>query len=557
MVTDKEMSFDVIEDIGKESGINDNLISIIIKLVRFLRENEFNIPLTASIMFLDMIKDFDFLSKKEFLYISKSIFCKTQMEYESYNDLFNKFFFEEEIETIKWLAEQEQRDIESKFAESKAKMDADMEKIKNEQISKSKMAIEEVLSARYKVYKEQEEFVTTNNMPFEDIVEKYVENTEKENDSMKLTKEFIGLKREIIKELVKDKEKIDFDSIKNNLEKLMMKNFTEDNNMDFNNLLLKTAETVSKVESEYNKKLNKINRETSELTAKKQSELNDLLLQKNKAIEKVKVKLSSKNHRREFEGKGAVIELLKNTDRTVTALNKEEYNSLIYYIKANASKFRTKIGSSMKKAKNKHFDYKKTLEQSVKFNGIPLKLYYKKPVVKKFKLFVVLDVSGSVSKYLKVLSAFLFELNTVFNGGIEVYGFVSDLLDFTEEFKRNSLDEAVQCTLGHRGYSNYYKALTDFYSECYQRIDKDSIILYFGDARNNKNQSGEELLYNINKKAKYSVWLNPGPKSKWNTGDSVMNVYSKNVNATYEVNKVNQLIYFLNNFAINNTNALI
>ena len=224
MVDDKEMSFDVIEDIGKESGINDNLISIIIKLVRFLRENEFNIPLTASIMFLDMIKDFDFLSKKEFLYISKSIFCKTQMEYESYNDLFNKFFFEEEIETIKWLAEQEQRDIESKFAESKAKMDADMKKIKNEQISKSKMAIEEVLSARYKVYKEQEEFVTTNNIPFEDIVEKYVENTEKENDSMKLTKEFVGLKREIIKELVKDKEKIDFDSIKNNLEKLMMKN---------------------------------------------------------------------------------------------------------------------------------------------------------------------------------------------------------------------------------------------------------------------------------------------------------------------------------------------
>lgn len=553
MISNKEMSFDIIEDIGKESGMNDNLISIVIKLVRFLRDNEFSIPLTASIMFLEMIKNFDFLSKKEFLYISKSIFCKTQMEYESYNDLFNKFFFEKEIETIKWLAEEEQKNIEAEFAEAKAKMDADMEKIKAEQVAKSKMAIEEVLSAKYKVYKEQEEFVSMSekgDMSFENIIEKYVENTEAENDSMELTKEFIGLKREIIKELVKDKEKIDFNSIKENLEKLMMKNFIEDNNMEFNNLLLKTAETVSKVEGEYNKRLNKINKETSELAAKKQSELNDLLLQKNKAVEKVKVKLLAKNHRQELEGKGAVIELLKNTDRTVTALSKEEYASLIYYIKANASKFRTKIGSSMKKAKNKQFDYKKTLEQSVKYNGIPLKLYYKKPIVKKFKLFVVLDVSGSVSKYLKVLSAFLFELNTVFNGGIEVYGFVSDLLDFTDEFKKNSLDEAVQCTLGHRGYSNYYKALTDFYSECYQRVDKDSIILYFGDARNNKNQSGEELLYNINKRAKYSVWLNPEPKSEWNTGDSVMDIYSRNVNATYEVNKVNQLIYFLNNFSI-------
>lgn len=555
MMTKEEMSFDVVEAIGKESGMNDNLISIVIKLVRFLRDNEFSVPLTASIMFLEMIKNFEFLSKKEFLHISKSIFCKTQMEYEAYDDLFTKFFFEKEIETIKWLAEQEQKNIESEFAKAKAQMDEDVKKIKAEQIAKSKAAIEEVLSARYKVYKDQEDFVamnTINNMSFEHILEKYIENTKAENDSMQLTKEFVNLKREIIKELVKDKEKIDFCSIKENLEKLMMQNFIEDNNMEFNNLLLKSAETVSKVENEYNKRLNKINKETNELTSQKKRELNDLLLQKNKAVEKVKIKLTTQTHRQEFEGKGAVIELLKNTDRTVTELNNDEYDSLMYYIKANASKFRTKIGSSMKKAKNKQFDYKKTLEQSVKYNGIPLKLYYKKPIVKKFKLFVVLDVSGSVSKYLKVLSAFLFELNTVFNGGIEVYGFVSDLLDFTDGFKKNSLDEAVKCTLGHRGYSNYYKALTDFYSECYQRIDKDSIILYFGDARNNKNESGEEVLYNINKRAKYSVWLNPEPKHKWNTGDSVIDIYSRNVNATYEVNKVNQLIYFLNNFAINN-----
>lgn len=555
MMTKEEMSFDVVEAIGKESGMNDNLISIVIKLVRFLRDNEFSVPLTASIMFLEMIKNFEFLSKKEFLHISKSIFCKTQMEYEAYDDLFTKFFFEKEIETIKWLAEQEQKNIESEFAKAKAQMDEDVKKIKAEQIAKSKVAIEEVLSARYKVYKDQEDFVamnTTNDMSFENILEKYIENTKAENDSMQLTKEFINLKREIIKELVKDKEQIDFCSIKKNLEKLMMQNFIEDNNMEFNNLLLKSAETVSKVENEYNKRLNKINKETNELTLQKKRELNDLLLQKNKAVEKVKIKLTTQTHRQEFEGRGAVIELLKNTDRTVTELNNDEYDSLMYYIKANASKFRTKIGSSMKKAKNKQFDYKKTLEQSVKYNGIPLKLYYKKPIVKKFKLFVVLDVSGSVSKYLKVLSAFLFELNTVFNGGIEVYGFVSDLLDFTDGFKKNSLDEAVKCTLGHRGYSNYYKALTDFYSECYQRIDKDSIILYFGDARNNKNKSGEEVLYNINKRAKYSVWLNPEPKHKWNTGDSVIDIYSRNVNATYEVNKVNQLIYFLNNFAINN-----
>lgn len=94
MCLDKNTSsYDDIKIIlNKYSDINDNIIALILKLIRYLRGNGYNIPITAPIMLLDMIGNFSFLSKKELLLISKSVFCKNQLEYDSYEDLFKKFF---------------------------------------------------------------------------------------------------------------------------------------------------------------------------------------------------------------------------------------------------------------------------------------------------------------------------------------------------------------------------------------------------------------------------------------------------------------------------------
>ena len=51
----------------------------------------------------------------------------------------------------------------------------------------------------------------------------------------------------------------------------------------------------------------------------------------------------------------------------------------------------------------------------------------------------------------------------------------------------------------------------------------------------------------INNKAGYSVWLNSEEHKKWDTSDSIMSTYSKYVNSVFEINTVEQMIYFLNN----------
>lgn len=568
--------FATLVDILKKDNVNTNLTAVLIKLMRYLRQNNFIVPITSGIMFIDMIKNSDFncLDKSQFMYISKAVFCTNQLEYDCYEELFQKFFFNMEITSLELLAENEKRMLEKQLSDSRATIKQEIEKIQEESLKRRKEALEEVLSANFKVYREhnklldeiqEDDSLEKNNQSaskgeesddavnrecsFDKIKNQYLDRLKQEDDS-KLTAAFIELKKDAIRELSSKEEKIDFNDIKNKLQQLMMENLMGDNNEDLNKLLLQSANTVAKVDTELGKLLRKVDKDAKEAKLQREQELNKINSDISKEIENVKVKLSTKSHRESFQGKGAVIELLRNGDKSISRLNKTEYQSLLYYIKVNAAKFRTKVGASMKQDKNKEFDFRKTIQESVKYNGIPLKFYYKRKVKKKYKLFCILDVSGSVSKYLEALSLFLFELNTVFNGGIEIYGFVSDLLDFTDVFKNQTVDEAVKLTQGRRGYSNYNKALNDFYNNCYQRIDKESIILYFGDARNNKNASGEEILSVINSKAGYSVWLNSEEHEEWDTGDSIMSTYSKYVNSVFEINTVEQMIYFLNNFSL-------
>lgn len=555
MCLDKNTSsYDDIKIIlNKYSDINDNIIALILKLIRYLRGNGYNIPITAPIMLLDMIGNFNFLSKKELLLISKSVFCKNQLEYDSYEDLFKKFFLENEIASLEALAKQEKAAIEENYNKNRLEIEKELKEIEEEARAKSACALKEILFSKFKVYKEHKKSIDDleerDKEDFDTIKESYIKTL---NDDVKfeLTDSFINLKENIILELSKDSSEIDFESIKNNIRGLMIKTLSEDASESINELLLNTASTVAKVEQEYKKKIKAIEYEKQSAFADKSELLDEISRNAENDLKELSIKNSTKNHREDFKGRGAVIELLKNTDKSVSSLNSSEYDSLLYYIKANASKFRTKVSRSMKKSKNKQFDYKKTLQKSVKFNGIPLNLFYRKPTIKKYKLFCILDVSGSVSKYLNVLSAFLFELSSVFNGGIEVYGFVSDLIDFTDSFKNNTLDEVCNIVAGYRGYSNYNKALVDFYENSFNKIDNDSIILYFGDARNNKNDTGVDILSSISRKARYSVWLNPEPQEKWNSGDSIIDVYSSVVNATYEINTISHLIYFLNDFSI-------
>ena len=66
-------------------------------------------------------------------------------------------------------------------------------------------------------------------------------------------------------------------------------------------------------------------------------------------------------------------------------------------------------------------------------------------------------------------------------------------------------------------------------------------MLLLGDARNNYHASQSWVIKEIRHKARHVYWLNPEPKSYWNTGDSIVGEYGTHTDGVYECRNLRQL----------------
>ncbi len=517
------------------TSTEENLINIIIEFANFLRKNQFDISVENIISFFKLIPKINIFDYKEFQYTLKVLLCNNLYTFSVFDELLNKYMY------IKFTPY-----IENMLAELKNMLEKEANEKLEQSIKRLENKIAEIKQQSDKFLEEIDKKFPLNNLSLSEKSLEFAQLKGKQILSLELQKA-----SDIVKKIQKDDGYVE--KHKGKLSKFLLTNLSNDNFEDINKMVFeqldklngidKALKNQKELELNFEEKTKKSLENTKKSIEKEQS----------KKFNELSIKYGVTNHKKEFIGKSSVIDLLKQKDKTIERLSESEYISLVYYIKLNASKFRTKISLSMKHSKNKVIDMKKTVQQGFKYDGIPIKLYYKKPIVKKYKLFCMFDISGSVSKYLDILIPFIMELNIVFNGGIQIYGFVNSIMNFTEVFKQNSINELLRQIKGHRGYSNYYKSLEEFYNLAYSNMNKDSIVIYFGDARNNTNESGIEFISQIKNKVKYSIWLNPEEFEKWNTYDSIIFEYSKCVNKVYEINTVGQLINFLNDFSITNS----
>lgn len=84
-----------------------------------------------------------------------------------------------------------------------------------------------------------------------------------------------------------------------------------------------------------------------------------------------------------------------------------------------------------------------------------------------------------------------------------------------------------------------------FYNSNMSKVTGDSYVYIIGDARNNKNRSGEEYVKAIARKAKKAFWLNTEEMSDWNTGDSIMGTYAKYITKVAQTTTAAELLGFL------------
>lgn len=263
-------------------------------------------------------------------------------------------------------------------------------------------------------------------------------------------------------------------------------------------------------------------------------------------------KTSALNHRKVFIGKNAVKSQFMGEifDKRLSQLTQNDKRVIEEYIRENARKFRTKLANKIKTNQKRKLDMPATCKMACKTNGIPMDLRFVKPKKEKSRLVLFLDISGSCSNASEMLLTFMHQMKSVFTNGCETFVFVNSLYDvslpFTESNSSEEFIKAVFDIVPVKGvYSNYFVPLETFREEYFSKLTKDSIVFFMGDARNNKNETGEEFVKAIARKARKTYWLNTEDRYLWDSCDSIMSVYGKYMNEVCEVTTVGQLLNFL------------
>jgi uncharacterized protein len=169
----------------------------------------------------------------------------------------------------------------------------------------------------------------------------------------------------------------------------------------------------------------------------------------------------------------------------------------------------------------------RTLRRNMKYDDAVFDLQWKSVKVDRPRVFAVCDVSGSVAAYARFMLMFLYSLEEVLPR-VRSFAFSSDLGEVSELFARNTIDDGIAVALKQYGggSTDYGQAFADFRRLCLDEIDRRATIIILGDARNNYGDARTDVLKEFYERSKRVIWLNPEPRTMWNTGDSEMRHYA-------------------------------
>ena len=139
------------------------------------------------------------------------------------------------------------------------------------------------------------------------------------------------------------------------------------------------------------------------------------------------------------------------------------------------------------------------------------------------------------------------EPTALFRRGIgEVTDFFRNTEDIQDAIHRVNTEADVVWVDGHSDYGHAFEVFWEKYGK---GIGPKTTVLLLGDARNNYHASQSWVVKEIRAKARHVYWLNPEPKSYWNTGDSIVGEYGTHTDGVYECRNLRQLEGFVEKLA--------
>ncbi len=235
--------------------------------------------------------------------------------------------------------------------------------------------------------------------------------------------------------------------------------------------------------------------------------------------------------------------------------SREEMQSLKKALYPLTRKLAARLTRKRRHGRKGPLDFRNTIRHSMGYGGVPADPKFRYPRPAKPELMVVADISGSVAAFARFTLMLVYAIqgqfskvrSFVFIDGVdEVTSFFKSTEDIAEAIHRVNTEADVVWVDGHSDYGHAFDVFWERYGK---DISSKTTVLLLGDARNNYHAPHSWVVKEMKKRARHVYWLNPEPRSYWDTGDSIVGEYGGFTDGVYECRNLRQLESFVEKLA--------
>lgn len=180
-----------------------------------------------------------------------------------------------------------------------------------------------------------------------------------------------------------------------------------------------------------------------------------------------------------------------------------------------------------------HVDVRRTMRASLETGGVPVVIKTKPVRPRRPEIFVLCDVSTSVTSASVFFLSVMHALHDAFRK-MRSYVFIERVSEVTDVFTNERDFAAVSHAIGRdagvadiSGYTDYGRVWSEFIQLVEDDLHPRATVIVLGDARTNGRDPRADVFAQIAARAGRTFWLNPEPRLYWNYGDSVISAYEE------------------------------
>ena len=181
-----------------------------------------------------------------------------------------------------------------------------------------------------------------------------------------------------------------------------------------------------------------------------------------------------------------------------------------------------------------HVDVRRTMRASLQTGGVPVVLKYRPRRPRRPEIYVLCDVSTSVTSASVFFLSVLHALHDTFPQDALVRVHRAHLARSPTSSSTSATSRAVSERISSdagvadiSGYTDYGRVWSEFLVQVEDDLHPRATVIVLGDARTNGRDPRADIFAQIAARAGRTFWLNPEPRLYWNYGDSVIAAYEQ------------------------------